>query len=181
MSGNRTMPANNQSVDAFIGAFMNAGATETQDTLKPFWMDAMRIGNRKRGTGEFRAGACAPTTRIGMDQHPGADADLVDHAAAGRDRDSRCDQHHDRAAGHSERDQPGLFRKAVCDHAADRQPDRRRQPTGRPHNAGRDQQHDTRRLHCVDRRPGRQLDDTKIARLVHRCNNCPWLPHRKFT
>jgi hypothetical protein len=48
MLGNRTMLANNQSVDAFIGAFMNAGATETQDTLKPFWMDAMRIGNRKR-------------------------------------------------------------------------------------------------------------------------------------
>lgn len=47
MSGTGSVPVANVSTEHFIQAFMNATSAETQDALKPFWMDAMRIGNRR--------------------------------------------------------------------------------------------------------------------------------------
>jgi len=47
MSGTRTVPTENPPTTAFIEAFLGAITTETQSALKPFWSDAMRIGNRR--------------------------------------------------------------------------------------------------------------------------------------
>ena len=47
MSGTQTVPTQNLPTTAFLEAFTSAITAETQSELKPFWSDAMRIGNRR--------------------------------------------------------------------------------------------------------------------------------------